>query len=128
MSFVATSDILHHCYHPPQMTQPHQNNNNIHDDKRNHEVAIKQMATMTLQVNCAVLLIVNDQVEMAERLLEETLASNQFMDGVDSFPIIRSLLYVYIRLGKNGKVLKLLQTHHIPPFSAWNSLVIIKLI
>eukprot|EP00597_Dinobryon_sp_UTEXLB2267_P007045 CAMPEP_0170097134 /NCGR_PEP_ID=MMETSP0019_2-20121128/29037_1 /TAXON_ID=98059 /ORGANISM="Dinobryon sp., Strain UTEXLB2267" /LENGTH=628 /DNA_ID=CAMNT_0010319331 /DNA_START=356 /DNA_END=2242 /DNA_ORIENTATION=+ len=110
MSFIANSDILSQCYN-----LQHQNSN-IHVDKRKLEAAMKQMAIMTLQVNCAVVLIVKDQVEMAERLLVELLAASQFMDGVNSLPIIRCLLYVYMRLGKNGKVLNLLQNHHLSAF------------
>jgi hypothetical protein len=75
----------------------------------------KHLAATTLQVNKAILLIANDELEQAESLLDESVHTCQISGHSGCFPAVRCLLYLCIRRGKNGKALRLLQQYRQAP-------------
>ena len=101
ISVVAASDVLRSCHMPAYLSAAAGD--------------CRHLAAMTLQVNKAVLLITQDELELAEKLLEEILNLCACGGHSGCFPAVRCLLYIYVRQGRNGKVLRLLQRYRQVP-------------
>lgn len=103
LSVTVAGEALRGCHIPRYHRQERQTNH---------------LAAMSLQVNKAMLMIVNDQLEAAEKLLEEAIEQCRCCPGHrDCFPVVRNLLYLYLRLGKDGKLLRLLASYRQSPWT-----------
>ena len=114
ISLVATADVLRNCHVPRYLSQANYGSGSMNGGNLQH-MEDKHLAATTLQVNKAILLIANDELEQAESLLDESLHTCQTSGHRGCFPAVRCLLYLCIRRGKNGKALRLLQQYRQAP-------------
>eukprot|EP01036_Dinobryon_divergens_P032124 gene32124-41651_t len=112
---VATADVLKNCHVPRYLSAAHYGSCSSSSNGTQQHLEDKHLAATTLQVNKAILLIANDELEQAESLLDESLHACQTSGHYGCFPAVRCLLYLCIRRGKNGKALRLLQQYRQAP-------------